>query len=36
MLHGEFLIQPVGTEVEPHILNNNQFFHTLRYEYEKQ
>ncbi|XP_068504275.1 uncharacterized protein [Phaseolus vulgaris] len=26
MLHGEFLIQPVGTEVEPHILNNNQFF----------
>jgi len=26
MLHGEFLIRPVGTELEPHILNNNQFF----------
>ena len=26
MLHGEFLIQPAGTEVEPHILNNNRFF----------
>ncbi|XP_068466573.1 uncharacterized protein [Phaseolus vulgaris] len=26
MMHGEFLIQPAGTEVEPHILNNNRFF----------
>jgi len=26
MLQGEFLIQPVGTEVEAHILNNNRFF----------
>ena len=26
MLHGEFLIQLAGIEVEPHILNNNRFF----------
>jgi len=29
MLHGEFLIQPSGTEVESHILNNNRFFSIL-------
>jgi len=26
MLHGEFLIQPTGTEIEAHVLNKNQFF----------